>query len=181
MQNPFQGHAGKPSQKPQITGSLNIYARSLKSAVVSESMVEKHSTPENQRILKNHPVTVVSSRRVSPGDEAVEIKVDRPSESGLPEIFLYKNIDREEENIHPEDIEEGKKKRPDLPVFILQWQDSEVIFRARDAGFRKMDVEWNGFLRYEGRDFFELLLRLKEYGIEEIYRNGRLISTDRRA
>lgn len=117
-----------------------------------------------------------ASRPETPALEGVRVDSDRLLYlSQAPEIFFH------QEKISEREGREKQQRDSHLPSLTVRWQESVLVFRANDTNFSRMSLEWSGPLLEEGKAFFELLVRLKEYGVEEIYRNGRLISMERQA
>lgn len=187
MQNPLQGFERK-AEAPLTKGSTEAGAGALSHGLERSSI--RASDPGMRAPLGSGSASVEvartdlqvstgsvpASRPETPAYEGVRIDVDLlPSLSEAPEILFF------EEKISEKERREKQRRGSHLPFLTVRWQESVLVFRANDTDFRRMSLEWNGPLLEEGKAFFELLLRLKEYGIEEIYRNGRLISMERQA
>ncbi len=96
---------------------------------------------------------------------------------GLPDVcIIYSSSD-----LRVQERENAQRPVDALPSLTVQWGQNRLVFRATRPEFRRMVLEWNGPVGHEGRSFRELLVRLKEYGIEEVYRNGRRIGLEERA
>ena len=188
MQNPLQGFeckAGVASTPGSTEGSLSdvlSHAHGRSSIRASDPGMRappgsgSASVEVARTDLQVSTGSVPASRSETPAYEGVRIDIDLPpSLSEAPEILFF------EERISERERREKQRQGSHLPFLTVRWQESVLVFRANDTDFRRMSLEWNGPLLEEGRPFFELLLRLKEYGIEEIYRNGRLISMERQA
>lgn len=187
MQNPLQDfdRKGDASSRPGFTGaragSLS-HGLERSSTKVSDPGIRaplgSGSAPVEvaRTDLQVSTGSVPAFRPETPAYEGMRIDVDLlPSLSEAPEILFF------EEKISEKERREKQRRGSHLPFLTVRWQESVLVFRANDTDFRRMSLEWNGPLLEEGKAFFELLLRLKEYGIEEIYRNGRLISMERQA
>ncbi len=187
MQNPLQGFERK-AEVPSTPGFTGARAGALSHGLERSST--KASDPGIRAPLGSGSASVEvartdlqvstgsvpASRPETPAYEGVRIDVDLlPSLSEAPEILFF------EEKISEKERREKQRRGSHLPFLTVRWQESVLVFRANDSDFQRMSLEWNGPLLEEGKAFFELLLRLKEYGIEEIYRNGRLISMERQA
>lgn len=187
MQNPLQDfdRKGDASSRPGFTGvragalSHGLERSSTKASDpgIRAPLGSGSASVEVARTdLQVSTGSVPASRPETPAYEGVRIDVDLlPSLSEAPEILFF------EEKISEKERREKQRRGSHLPFLTVRWQESVLVFRANDTDFRRMSLEWNGPLLEEGKAFFELLLRLKEYGIEEIYRNGRLISMERQA
>lgn len=70
-------------------------------------------------------------------------------------------------------------KESKTPVLSVQLHDALLVFRSKTTDFSVMSLEIH---QNESKiSFAELLTKLKKFGIDEIYRNGSMISGDRLA